>query len=112
MRRSGRGAEAEFGFQGLYRLRTFIGKTGLELLGAQKFAAGEPGVTLAHIQLGLDEMSFRALGVITQHLIHHFLRLIETTGRGRLIDLVHRRLAAGRRRRRARNRKGQGRNSR
>ena len=82
------GAGAELGFQLLYRLRILLGQAGIELFGALKLGTCEARIALAGVELGLNVMSLRAGGMISQHLVHHLLGLIEMTLARGLVDLI------------------------
>ena len=107
-----RATEAELGFQLLDRLRIFLGQTGIELLRALQLGTREPGVAFARVELGLNVVRLRAVGMIAQHLIHHLLCLIEMTRSRGLIDLMdggvrsRQRRRAGKGKRESRSRQG------
>ena len=101
--------ESELGLELRHRPRIFFAQTGIELLGTRQLGAGQPGVTLAGIELRLHIVSLRAGRMITQHLVHQLLRLIEMARSGGVVDLSDRGIRVRSQRRRAGEGKGESR---
>ena len=66
----------------------------LEFLGPSEFGSRLLSLTLPGEQFGLHVVRLAARRVISQHLVHHGLRLVEMTRFGSLIDVVHARIGS------------------
>ncbi len=82
-------AQAQLGFQLLYRAGTKGGQARVEALRRAELRAPKRILTLFGVQLRLHIVRFGAVGTIGQHLGNHLLCLIEMAGCGRLVNLIH-----------------------